>query len=328
MCAPEHYGGFNTSDADLANHAMTCTTCGADAVGPSLVPAVPVGCECLGKDRVLALLETVPSKHDVASFGDTYGSYCAAWEDGACSPDNAGPFSAGPKHTCGTLTGCSDLWATDYDFSLNQPWCCDSWCYVDVATCTEEVQEEYGITASPSWLNVPGLYYSYGACKDDQSGPANMPFDVRFAYLKADASYATYTAATCPYIADPAPLEVDDDKHVNGEEACENKGLTEAQCGLVGCCQWSSTVSECHSDVGTNKCLSNKNSCKCKPGHFGVFDAADATGLTCEVSVASLLANVMHDRAVHACVPETDSRCMVRISHAMLANSRALPGRP
>ena len=139
--------------------------------------APPKGCECIGKTRALELLGK-SSQHDKAAFGEEYGSYCAAWEDGKCTPDSEASCKSGPGHKCGSKKGCNDLWPS-YNFDVSQAWCCDSWCYVDNTTCTKEIQEQYGISADPSWLNVPGLYYSYGACEDDQSFPKE-PKDAKY----------------------------------------------------------------------------------------------------------------------------------------------------
>ena len=166
----------------------------------------PTGCECIGKPRALALLGK-STQHDIAKFGEEYGSYCAAWEDGKCSSEScAGAVQIG--HTCGTSKGCNDLWPSS-NFDTSQSWCCDAWCYVDPATCTQEVADKYGITVDPSWLNVSGLYYSYGACEDDQSYPKD-PKDAK--YDKDNkavtlTSYASYTAKTCPYTLQPDGCE-------------------------------------------------------------------------------------------------------------------------
>ena len=56
-----------------------------------------------------------------------------------------------------------------------------------------------------SWLNVDGLYYSYGACEDDQSFPKD-PKDAKYdSNNKAVTltSYAAYTAKSCPYSSQP-----------------------------------------------------------------------------------------------------------------------------
>ena len=79
----------------------------------------------------------------VDQLGSEFGSYCAAWEDGACSSESC-ESRAGPGHTCGTLKECKALWPEDsrglVNFDESQSWCCDAWCYVDPKTCTDEIQ--------------------------------------------------------------------------------------------------------------------------------------------------------------------------------------------
>ena len=131
--------------------------------------------------------------------GADFGSYCAAWEDGACKKDTCDP-PWGPGHTCGTKKECKALWPS-YDFDKSQTWCCDAWCYVDAATCTSEIQEKYDLAVEKSWLDVDGLLYSYEVCEDDQSFPKASPVSVYDDQNSAVTlnSYATYTAQTCPY---------------------------------------------------------------------------------------------------------------------------------
>ena len=71
------------------------------------------------------MLETKPSKHSVETFGEDYGSYCAAWEDGACSDSiDLKTCVNGPGHTCGTKKGCHELWNdSGYNFNEDQLWC-------------------------------------------------------------------------------------------------------------------------------------------------------------------------------------------------------------
>ena len=58
----------------------------------------------------------------MSSFGEDYGSYCAAWEDGACSASiDYNKCINGPGHTCGNKKGCHDLWP-DYNFNTDQIW--------------------------------------------------------------------------------------------------------------------------------------------------------------------------------------------------------------
>ena len=87
----------------------------------------------------------------VEQLGAHYGSYCAAWEDGACKNEPCTELG-GPGHTCGTQKECKALWGKDHDFNSAQPWCCDAWCYVDPNTCTEEIQERYNLDVQKSWI--------------------------------------------------------------------------------------------------------------------------------------------------------------------------------
>jgi hypothetical protein len=74
-------------------------------------------------------------------------------------------------HTCdGTdASSCEAHWPS-YDFTQDQSWCCDSWCYVDNTTCTPELQAKYGISLADSWTGA-ALKYSYEACADPWSAP-------------------------------------------------------------------------------------------------------------------------------------------------------------
>jgi uncharacterized ParB-like nuclease family protein len=155
----------------------------------------------------LELLLSKPSKHSVLSFGEDYGSYCAAWEDGACSESlDLKKCTNGPGHTCGSKKGCHELW-DGYNFNQDQLWCCDSWCYVNATTCTANA--DLGIDVLESWLDIPGLYYSYGACEDDQTFPKATKEDLYNEDNDAVtlSSYASYTAETCPYRAQPTGCE-------------------------------------------------------------------------------------------------------------------------
>ena len=98
------------------------------------------------------------------------GIRCAAWEDGKCTPGSTAASLDG-MHTCdGTnASSCEAHWPS-YDFTQDQSWCCDSWCYVDSATCTPELQAKYGISLADSWTGA-ALKYSYEACADPWSAP-------------------------------------------------------------------------------------------------------------------------------------------------------------
>ena len=70
---------------------------------------------------------------------------------------------------------------------------------------------------------------------------------------------------------------------LNGEEACENKGLTKTQCSAVGCCEWGD--GECWSSVGTATCqtgpkpkCTHYSECRFVEGSCsGAFHYADRT---------------------------------------------------
>jgi len=186
--------------------AVLATLLAASLVGVSVAKR-PAGCECIGKKKALELLTSVETKHSVSSFGEDYGSYCAAWEDGACSASiDYNKCINGPGHTCGNKKGCHDLWP-DYNFNTDQIWCCDSWCYVNATTCKEEDHE--GLEVKKSWLNIDGLYYSYQACEDSISFPKAKIQDVYDAENAAVTltSYAAYTQDTCPYKVQPTGCE-------------------------------------------------------------------------------------------------------------------------
>jgi glycerophosphoryl diester phosphodiesterase len=153
----------------------------------TLSTTAPQGCECLGKTETRALLLGVV---DPFVVGEEYGSYCAAWDDGACS---SGLHQIGPMHRCGTKTGCAELRP---DRKLGG-WCCDSWCFVNAQTCTEEMQDQYGFKVEKaSWLPGENLHYSYGVCADDQTYPKNIDYPLQGS---SKISYAHYTEKTCPY---------------------------------------------------------------------------------------------------------------------------------
>ena len=88
---------------------------------------------------------TIPRQgKTVEQLGEDFGSYCAAWEDGACSSTSCLNATGGPGHKCGTLKECTALWPSDsngvVNYDQSQPWCCDAWCYVDKTTCTDAIQ--------------------------------------------------------------------------------------------------------------------------------------------------------------------------------------------
>ena len=74
----------------------------------------------------------------------TYGTSCAAWDDGDCS-----------QHACGTLQQCNEL----YPDTTAGLWCCRPWCYVSSSCTLNDVQ--------PTTVGTNALYYSYQACSVD-----------------------------------------------------------------------------------------------------------------------------------------------------------------
>lgn len=126
-------------------------------------PVLP-GCECTGDNEQLGAAER-------ARHGMDYGQWCSAWDDGKCDPTAL----SGPGHTCeGTHAASCEVHWPKYDFSKDQSWCCDSWCYISNVTCTAELQTQYGITIAKSWTNKD-IWFSYDACPDPFSAPHPAP---------------------------------------------------------------------------------------------------------------------------------------------------------
>lgn len=150
------------------------------------------GCECTGENAALGAAE-------LAKHGADYGKWCAAWEDGMCTASVKASSGLG-AHTCaGTnASSCQAHWPS-YNFTLDQSWCCDAWCYVNSTTCTKELQAKYGITLADSWTGK-ALQYSYGVCPDPFSGPTGLA-DVAF----SPETYSQYNKSTCPYTKAPHP---------------------------------------------------------------------------------------------------------------------------
>ena len=132
----------------------------------------------------------VMGEEDMKKFGASYGSSCAAWEDGMCS---TGTEIKAPAHSCGTSKSCDSLWSDNYNFNNNQAWCCDSWCYVNRTTCTAAKAQEYGIDVLKSWTEKE-IWYSYDVCPDPYSKPTT------FTYEPATTNYAQLNMSQCPYV--------------------------------------------------------------------------------------------------------------------------------
>ena len=151
--------------------------------------ANPPGCECIGVNDVMGR-----AKRNM--YGREYGTWCAAWDDGICTPYK---FTYQEKeHPCeGTHSSSCDVLWPDLDWQKDQSQCCDSWCYVN-PSCNASY---WGIDLQESLLtadNAPEfkLYYSYGACPDWRTR-SNYPPD-------GSKDYSGYSQEDCPYR--PFPL--------------------------------------------------------------------------------------------------------------------------
>ena len=114
------------------------------------------------------------------------------------------------------------MWGSDYNFNKDHAWCCDSWCYVDPTTCfnaTTASFKKYDLDVEASWLNVPGLYYSYAACPDDQTFPQAMSYTTA-----KNGTTAQYTAATCPFNSMATGCECTGDNAALGAEPLKDHG--------------------------------------------------------------------------------------------------------
>ena len=178
--------------ASLA-HAQnnTNTTAGNYTTTPGPATAVQLmpGCECTGDNSGLGAAE-------LAKHGADYGKWCAAWEDGKCSPDAKASDRSG-SHTCsGTnASSCEAHWGNSYDFSKEQSWCCDSWCYVNKSTCTPDLQKKYGIKVAQSWTKTD-VWYSYEVYPDPWTKPSEL-----LTSHYTPQSYSQYNTSSCPYQA-------------------------------------------------------------------------------------------------------------------------------
>ena len=91
---------------------------------------VSAACECTGKNTGL----------DTASIGlpSEWGTGCKAWFDGDCVADESET-----GHPCGTRVApwtCDKIWP---DVDQHGTWCCDAWCYIDPAECSEPTDTYY-----------------------------------------------------------------------------------------------------------------------------------------------------------------------------------------
>ena len=126
----------------------------------ALVRAI-AGCTCTGQNTGI----------DVATYGENYGTTCAAWEDG--------------KDALTSAPSCNA-------FSSTGTWCCRPWCYVDPDTCngTDYLASFF---QSPSSASQATLYFSYDVCGQYITNDAGS------GEFLSSAVEVTYTEATCPW---------------------------------------------------------------------------------------------------------------------------------
>jgi len=102
-----------------------------------LLPStLSAGCKCTGSNLGI----------DTAKHGTSFGTSCAAWEDGT-HPENT--------HACPEYT-------SDVGF-----WCCRPWCYIDAMTCDGGEVPYFSSFVQEG--NDPTLFYSFAACEKDTS---------------------------------------------------------------------------------------------------------------------------------------------------------------
>lgn len=202
------------------------------------VHEAPAGCECLSKDGVALAFRD----NETQAFGASYGSFCAAWEDGKCGADN----DETGGHSCGSSKTCSDMWPT-FNFNINQPWCCDSWCYVNRTTCTDEKATEHGITVDKSWTELD-LWFSYDVCPDSYSSPSKYEF-------KEPTNYEQFNMSQCPYVVTAPGCECTGQNSVLGAGELKFHGANYGKwCAAWedGMCDENATSGPSHTCLGVN----------------------------------------------------------------------------
>eukprot|EP00961_Rhodomonas_salina_P276922 3742161-Rhodomonas_salina.1 len=114
--------------------------------------ANPPGCECITDNTAIDFEQR-------KQLGWSYGTWCAAWDDGVCTPEANGKDWA-PKHSCSSENpgGC-EKYMPDLDWYKPQLKCCDAWCYVDPKTCNSS---HWGIDVQHSIFTENDLWFSYG----------------------------------------------------------------------------------------------------------------------------------------------------------------------
>mmetsp|Transcript_89831 Transcript_89831/g.131510 ORF Transcript_89831/g.131510 Transcript_89831/m.131510 type:complete len:355 (-) Transcript_89831:107-1171(-) len=221
-------------------------------------------CECLSADKVTAALGTEFS----LKLGANYGSKCASWDDGRCLPvasNNTG-FRA---HGCGTSATCSDMWGEIYDFNENQPWCCDSWCYVDQVACTGTTAEAYGISIYQSWTDAE-LYYSYDLCPDSYSKPS------KYIYTP-DIDYSQFQHHECPYVVTAHGCECTGNNSALGQNEIEIHGEDYGK----WCAAWEDDVCTPSATGGPEHTCKGSNATDCAM-HWPAYDFSVSQSWCCD----------------------------------------------
>jgi hypothetical protein len=129
-------------------------------------------------------------------------------------------------------SGCPDVWLSD---GMCDDSCNNEACGYDHGDCdgTSDYYDYYGSQCSE---DCPNHWLSDGWCDDSCNNGA-----------------CGYDHGDCDDTSGS-----DDDTSAgsdsSGEEACENHGYTETECGAIGCCQFDGEFGECHSAVGDAEC--------------------------------------------------------------------------
>merc|ERR1712238_342065 len=101
--------------------------------------------------------------------------------------------------------------------------------------------------------DVPSKGPSTVPSKTPSDVPSTTPSDV------PSKGPSTVSSKTPSHVPSTTPSdEPSKARDLNGEEACEGRGLTETQCNSMGndnnCCYWFNMFEACYSDIGTEIC--------------------------------------------------------------------------
>ena len=161
----------------------------------------------------------------------TYGSSCAAWDDGDCT-----------RHDCTPGYGCDDY----YTRTLMGSWCCSPWCFVTGTDCPD---------AQESTLST-GLYYSYTFCdgtltnfdssssssaevgigaSESSSGSSACPWSATVSFEDANAfqCFGSYCSMCDEFQA--SPLTSTTWERVKGEWEWITENVDNVSDGMVSC---------------------------------------------------------------------------------------------